>query len=49
VWKPEGKQPIRKTKCGWKDNIEIGFKETGGGRAWTGFIWFMIRRKNRLL
>lgn len=49
VYKPEGKQTIRRTRCGRKDNIEIGFKETGGGRVWTGFIWFMIGRKSGLL
>jgi hypothetical protein len=29
VRKPEGKRPLRKTRCGWEDNIIMGLREMG--------------------
>jgi hypothetical protein len=36
VGKPEGKRPLRRTRCGWKDNIRMDLRKIGwGGMDWT--------------
>jgi hypothetical protein len=35
VGKPEGKRPLGRPRCEWKDNIKIDFQEVGcGGMDW---------------
>jgi len=35
VEKPEGKRPLGRPRCRWKDNIKIDLQEVGcGGMAW---------------
>jgi hypothetical protein len=35
VGKPEGKKPLGKSRCRWKDNIKMDLQEVGcGGRDW---------------
>jgi len=29
VWKPEGKRPLGRPRCGWEDNIKMDLKEVG--------------------
>ena len=31
VGKPEGKRPVRRSICGWDDNIKMDLQEVGGG------------------
>jgi hypothetical protein len=35
VEKPEGKRPLRISRCRWEDNIKIDIRETG----WSGMDW----------
>jgi hypothetical protein len=35
VGKPEGRRPLGRPKCKWKDNIKMDLREVGWG-AWTG-------------
>jgi hypothetical protein len=35
VGKPEGKRPLRRTRCRWKDNTEMDLRET----EWGGMDW----------
>jgi len=40
VGRPEGKRPLGRPGCRWKDNIKIYLQEwDGGGGAWTGLMW----------
>jgi hypothetical protein len=32
VWKPEGKRPLGRPRCGWED-IKMDLQEVGGGRG----------------
>jgi hypothetical protein len=35
VGKPEGKRPMERPRCGWKDNIKMNLQELGcGGMDW---------------
>jgi hypothetical protein len=35
VRKPDGKRPLGRLRCRWKDNIKIGLQEVGyGGMEW---------------
>jgi hypothetical protein len=34
----QGKIPLRKQRCRWKDNMKFEFKETSV-RVWVGFMW----------
>jgi len=35
VGKPEGKRPLGRPRCGWKDNIKLDLQEVEcGGMAW---------------
>ena len=34
--KPEGKKPLRRPRCRWKDNIKVDLQEVG----WGGMDWF---------
>jgi hypothetical protein len=37
VGKPEGKRPLRRTRCRWEDNIKADLQEVGcGGMDWIG-------------
>jgi hypothetical protein len=37
VGKPEGKRPLRRSRCRWMDNIKMNLLETGlGGVDWIG-------------
>jgi hypothetical protein len=37
VGKPEGKRPLGRPRCRWKDNIRMGLQEVGcGGMVWIG-------------
>jgi hypothetical protein len=29
IWEPEGKRPLERPTCGWKDNIKVDNKEVG--------------------
>jgi hypothetical protein len=31
VGKPEGKRPLRSSRCRWEDNIKMGLREIGWG------------------
>ena len=33
VGKPEGKRPLGRPRCRWKDNIKMDLQEVGGGRG----------------
>jgi hypothetical protein len=33
VGKPEGKRPLGRPRCRWKDNINMDVEEVGGGRG----------------
>jgi len=41
VWKPEGKRPLGRPMCRWKDNNKMDLQEVGCG-AWTGSSWLRI-------
>jgi hypothetical protein len=41
VGKPEGKRPLRRPTCRWKDNIRVDLQEVGYG-VWTGLGWLRI-------
>jgi hypothetical protein len=50
VRKPEGKRPLRRTRCWWVDNIKINLREIGWyGMEWSGLLWFRIGTSGRLL
>jgi hypothetical protein len=36
VGKPEGKRPLGRPKCRWKDNTKMDLRET----EWSGVDWF---------
>jgi hypothetical protein len=38
--KPEGKRPVGRHKCGYKDNVKMDLHELEW--AWTGLIWLRI-------
>jgi hypothetical protein len=48
VGRSEGKRPLGKPRCRWKDNIKVDLREIGidGG---TGFIWLRVGSSGRLL
>jgi hypothetical protein len=35
VGKPEGKKPLGKSTCRWKDNIKMDLREIGWESIWT--------------
>ena len=35
---PEGKIPLERPRCRWKDNIKMDIQEVGR-EAWIGFMW----------
>ena len=35
-WKPEGKRPLGRPMCRWKDNIKMNCTVVG----WEGMAWF---------
>ena len=41
VWKPEGKKPLRRPRCRWKDNINMDLQEVAYGVR-TGSSWLRI-------
>jgi hypothetical protein len=47
VGKPEGKRPFERPRLEWKDNIKMDLKLVR--RTWTGFMWFRIQTKGKLL
>jgi hypothetical protein len=38
VGKPEGKRPLGRPRCRWKDNIKMGLREIG----WGGMDWIYL-------
>jgi len=34
VGKPDGKRPLGRPRCRWKDNIKMDLQEVGGGGDW---------------
>jgi hypothetical protein len=44
VGKPEGKRPLGRTRCRWKDNIKMHFQEVGC----AAMEWFELAQ-NRLV
>jgi hypothetical protein len=47
VGKPEGKRPLERPRCKWKDNIIMNFREDGV--MLTGLIWLRIGTSGVLL
>jgi hypothetical protein len=41
VGKPEGKRPLGRPRCRWKDNVRMDLQEVGYG-VWTGLGWLRI-------
>jgi len=39
VREPEGKRPLGRPRCRWKDNIRMDFKRRWEGKMWNAFIW----------
>ena len=39
--KPEGKRPLGRLRCRWKDNINMDLQEVGW-EVWTGSSWLRI-------
>jgi hypothetical protein len=48
VGKPEVRTPLGRPRPRWEDNIKMDLRKVGYG-AWTGSIWFRIRRGGGLL
>jgi hypothetical protein len=48
VGKPEGKIPLGRPMCRWKDGIRMDLKEIGWG-VWSGFTWLRIGTVDGLL
>jgi hypothetical protein len=48
VGKPEGKRPLGRQRCTWKDGIKMALREIGWG-VWIGFDWFRIGADGELL
>jgi hypothetical protein len=46
---PEGKRPLGRHICIWKDTIKSNLINTYGGRILTEFMCFIIRTRCRLL
>jgi len=44
--KLEGKRPLGRPRCRWKDSIKMDLQEVG---AWTGSSWLRIGIDGRLL
>jgi hypothetical protein len=40
VGKPEGKRPLRRTRCRWQDNMKMVLREIG----WGGMDWINLAR-----
>jgi hypothetical protein len=38
VVKPEGKRPLRRSKCRWEDNIKMDLREV----VWEGMDWIHL-------
>ena len=47
VKKSEGKRPLGKLRCRWKDNIKMNLRDVMA--AWTGLFWLRIRTDGWLL
>jgi hypothetical protein len=41
VGNPEGKRPLARPRCRYKNNIKMDLQEMGCG-LWTGSIWLRI-------
>jgi hypothetical protein len=37
--KPEGRRPLGRPRRKLEDNIKMGLREVGWGKAWTGSMW----------
>jgi hypothetical protein len=48
VGKPEGKRPFGRSRCRWKDKINMDLQEVGW-EAWTGLMWLRIGTGGGLL
>ena len=48
VWRPEGKRPLGRPRCRWKDDIRMDHQEKKWG-AWSAFTWLRIRTGGDLL
>jgi hypothetical protein len=48
VRKPQGKRPLGRCRHRWEDNIGMKLKD-GGGKVWSGCIWFRTGTSGRLL
>jgi hypothetical protein len=46
--KPQGKKPLGRPRCRWEDNNRMDVKKLVV-RVLTGFIWFRIGARDRLL
>jgi hypothetical protein len=42
VGKPEGKRPLGRPRCRWKDNIRMDLQKWDVG-VWTGLGWLRIK------
>ena len=42
VGKPEGKRPLLRPRCRWKDNIRMDLQDVGCRVAWSGLMWLRI-------
>jgi hypothetical protein len=48
VGKLEGKRPLGRPRCRWRDNIKMDHQDVGcGGMGWIG--WFSINRWRALV
>jgi hypothetical protein len=45
VGKPEGKRPLRRSRCRWEDNIRIDLKEIG----WENVNWIHLAQWQALM
>jgi hypothetical protein len=48
VGKPEGRRPLGRPRCRWRDNIKMDLLEIGVV-LWTGLIWLRIGTGGELL
>jgi hypothetical protein len=48
VQKTEGKRPLRRPRCRWKDNIRMDLREIGWDDV-DWMIWLKTRSSGRLL
>jgi hypothetical protein len=48
VGKPEGKRPLGRQRCRWKDGIRMDLREIDWG-VWIGFEWLRIGTGGELI